>query len=199
MTATASPRRLPSRARAQVGYLLFGAAVGVVAGVAGLALDVSLALMIAIAVVVEVLILRVWMRRTFPWRFRRIAARLLDPEAAPPPGVLVDLSVFGNRLESDLEGLLAPDFEYRAGGRRISRRRFIASQRRCGKLLQVERTDVDQAVSEPGSDAIWVSASQRFTPKHGDPIEVSWLDRWTLTPDGDQVRLMELVAFTRVR
>jgi hypothetical protein len=143
--------------------------------------------------------------RHAPQRYREIVQRHFDPEAGPPARSapvaepLLDRWFAGADGSRDVAGLLAPDFRFTAVGRRrpIGRAMFVRAMRNGAKWMGESREQVLAVLADPSEpDVLWVKQHSVIQPPDGREIRSAQWSRWTLTPDRERIRAIEVVAFT---
>jgi hypothetical protein len=194
-------------ARALIVGLLIGAVLGVILGLVSVAGGV----VAVVVVVVLVVALGAWMvpRYYVPRLCRLSIEKQVDPGAGPPAGTVPVEPDLARRLATALterdwpaaRALLSPDCAVRLPqrARRGGAGTYVRGARMMAAAHPHLRIDVDEVVGLPGEpEQVWVRFSEVGRPRRGPRIEATWWEHWTLTPDGDRLREMELVGVTRL-
>jgi hypothetical protein len=186
--------------------LAIGAAYGAVCGGVLAALDASLAVTLAVAVLPFVPLVAYCRRalRRAPQRYREIMERHFDPEAGAPAGsepvdeACVRRWFAGADDSRALADLLAPDFRFSAAGRRpVSRAVFVRAMRNGRKWIGESRDTLLEVLADPSDPhGLWIKQHSVIQPPDGREIRSAHWARWTLTPDRERLRAIEVVAFT---
>ena len=184
-------------------WLLACIAFGAILGL----LRIPLAVSWALALVAPLAVLIVYRRRVLrraPQRYREIMERHFDPEAGPPAGsepvdeACVRRWFAGADDSRALADLLAPDFRFSAAGRRpVSRAMFVRAMRNGRTWMGESRDQVLEVLADPSEpDVLWIKQHSVIQPPDGREIRSAQWARWTLTPDRERIRAIEVVAYT---
>jgi hypothetical protein len=184
-------------------WLLACIAFGAILGL----LRIPLAVSWALALVAPLAVLIVYRRRVLrraPQRYREIMARHFDRDAGPPAGsepvdaACVRRWFAGADDSRALADLLAPDFRFIAAGRRpVSRAVFVRAMRNGRTWMGESRDQVLEVLADPSEpDVLWIKQHSVIQPPDGREIRSAQWARWTLTPDRERIRAIEVVAYT---
>jgi hypothetical protein len=184
-------------------WLLACIAFGAILGL----LRIPLAVSWALALVAPLAVLIVYRRRVLrraPQRYREIMERHFDPDAGPPAGsepvdeACVRRWFAGADDSRALADLLAPDFRFIAAGRRpVSRAVFVRAMRNGRTWMGESRDQVLEVLADPSEpDVLWIKQHSVIQPPDGREIRSAQWARWTLTPDRERIRAIEVVAYT---
>ena len=160
-----------------------------------------------VGLVLVVVLVRVWHRRTFHRRVLASARRRLDPSTGPPAGAEpVELPLAGRFVEAGaardwaaLRALLAEDFRYFSPTLRrpLAPSRYMRLLRLRAKLLNGGRVTVEAMLQDPEhGDTTWLRMHQHVEPTRGATYDITWWETWRLTPERDRLRTRSLIGFT---
>lgn len=185
-------------------WLLACVAFGAIQGL----LRIPLAVSWAMALVAPLAVLIVYRRRVLrraPQRYREIVQRHFDPDAGPPAGsepvdeACVRRWFAGAGDSRALADVLAPDLRLVVAGRRrpVGRAVFLRVTRNGRKWMGDHTDELLEAVADPSEpDVLWIKQHSVIQPPDGREVRSAQWSRWTLTPDRERVRTIEVVAFT---
>lgn len=188
-----------------------GVAIGVGAVVAGQQFGGAAALVVTVLVAVLALVLFVYVLliRRLPARLRESVEVGLDPAGGPPAdAVPIALDVVARWLAAvnardwpALAALLTDDFTATGSpdGRTYGRRIYMTTARQMARMYPDLRIRVDEVLARPSEPQLaWVRLTETGAARHGPPLDVTVLERWTLDDAAGRLRAVHHAGVERM-
>jgi len=204
---------MSGRAKLEIfgGSLVFGLLAGAFAGALAIAMGGGapafvIALLVGFALSVAVGRVRRW--SWLPKLYRTEMEKLLDPGFAPPSAArAIDLDLADRWAQALMtrdwataKVLLHPDF---AGippkGRTQRRWLYMLSARMLSDCYVDFAMKVEHVLAEDDEPSVaWVCFSEVARPMRGEPLSVTWWERWTLDAERASIREIRVGAVTAI-